>query len=77
MTKSLTHKYKFIENVIQNNRVLHKIYEKNYFDCQCGSCRIYQRQEGYRKKFYENFLETLVDENLRASNKSFTTAVWD
>lgn len=34
-----------------------------------------KRQEGYEKKFYEISLETFVDENLRASNKTFTTTV--
>ena len=36
-----------------------------------------KRQEGYEKKFYEISFETFVDENLRASNKTFTTTVWD
>ena len=34
-----------------------------------------KRQEGYEKKFYEISFETFVDENLRASNKTFTTTV--
>ena len=33
-----------------------------------------KRQEGYEKKFYEISFETFVDENLRASNKTFTAS---